>query len=129
LDGDVINPGGSLTGGSTNSRATSILSRKQAIETIKVETANLILELSSLRKTLEAENRIIKHLNNKINEIQEENKNQHSEILDCEKLFDLTDLDIERLNAELDKKTNELKALQHELSNLKYRTIRGFYVP
>jgi len=119
LDGDVINPGGSLTGGSTNSRATSILSRKQAIEAIKIETANLILELSSLRKTLESENRGIKHLNNKINEIQEKNKNQYSEILDCERRFNLTELDIERLNAELNKKSTEFKELEDELSHLK----------
>ena len=53
LDGQVINAGGSFTGGSV-SRSTGILTRKNEIEEIKVEIAKLESETVELSKTFES---------------------------------------------------------------------------
>lgn len=119
LEGEVINPGGSLTGGSTNSNGTSILSRKQAIEALKVETTDLIIELSSIRQILELENNSILNLKNKISEIQEKNRHKYEEIREYENRVALIDFDLGRLKTELDKKITEFNSLHHESDQLK----------
>lgn len=53
LDGQVINAGGSFTGGSV-SRSTGILTRKNEIEDIKVEIAELESETVELSQTFES---------------------------------------------------------------------------
>ena len=53
LDGQVINAGGSFTGGSV-SRSTGILTRKNEIEEIKVEIAELESETVELSQTFES---------------------------------------------------------------------------
>jgi chromosome segregation protein len=52
LDGDVVNPGGSMTGGAGKQKTVSILSRKNELETLKQEIA--IME----QKTVEAEKKV-----------------------------------------------------------------------
>lgn len=51
LDGDVVNPGGSMTGGAVKQKNASILSRKNELESLKQEIE--IME----QKTTEAEKR------------------------------------------------------------------------
>ncbi len=74
LEGDVINPGGSITGGSYRSKTTSILSRKREIEDIekiiesqtkvyyqkKEITENYYLELESQNKKYKETEQILK---------------------------------------------------------------------
>ena len=47
LDGDVINPQGSITGGSKKSEAVGIMSREREIESLKREIANLSSQLAN----------------------------------------------------------------------------------
>ncbi|MDD6204029.1 MAG: chromosome segregation protein SMC [Firmicutes bacterium] len=49
LDGDVMNPGGSMTGGSRQSRLTSLLGRTRELEEAQQERDRLAAEHSSLR--------------------------------------------------------------------------------
>lgn len=55
LDGDVINPQGSITGGSRKSEAVGIMSREREIETLKKQ----IGELSSFLKSAETQKKLL----------------------------------------------------------------------
>ncbi len=58
LEGDVINPQGSITGGSKKSEAVGIMSREREIETLKRETENLrtfLANANAKKLDLEAE--------------------------------------------------------------------------
>ena len=53
LDGDVINPGGSMTGGSSQSRLTSILGRTRQLEEAMAYREELIAKCGEYRNTLD----------------------------------------------------------------------------
>ena len=53
LEGDVMNPGGSMTGGSVQSRMTSLLTREREVDDHKARIARLDGEIASLKKTVE----------------------------------------------------------------------------
>ena len=52
LDGDVINPQGSITGGSKKSEAVGLMSREREIDTLKKEIVSLKTFLPMLGKVL-----------------------------------------------------------------------------
>lgn len=52
LDGEVLNPGGSMTGGSINKRDSSFLSRGNAITTIQQNLAELKITLTTVQEQL-----------------------------------------------------------------------------
>ena len=54
LEGDVMNPGGSMTGGSVQSRMTSLLTREREVDAHKAQIVKLDQEIASLRETVEA---------------------------------------------------------------------------
>jgi chromosome segregation protein len=54
LEGDVMNPGGSMTGGSVQSRMTSLLTREREVDAHKARIAQLDKEIASLREAVEA---------------------------------------------------------------------------
>lgn len=62
LDGQVINAGGSFTGGSV-SRTTGILTRKNEIEEIKIQIENLESETAKLSQTFESLKQEVNKLN------------------------------------------------------------------
>lgn len=51
LDGDVVNPGGSMTGGTSKQKTTSLLGRKTELEELK----NKLIEMKNKTKNLEEE--------------------------------------------------------------------------
>ncbi len=53
LEGDVMNPGGSMTGGSVQSRMTSLLTREREVDDHKARIKRLDAEIASLKKTVE----------------------------------------------------------------------------
>lgn len=63
MDGDYINPGGAMTGGSSSRNRASLLSRKSEINKLEEEIKNITYEITEKRKKLEAE----------LKEIEEEN--------------------------------------------------------
>ncbi len=54
LEGDVMNPGGSMTGGSVQSRMTSLLTREREVDAHKAKIARLDQETASLREAVDA---------------------------------------------------------------------------
>ncbi|MGE6258719.1 chromosome segregation protein SMC [Heyndrickxia sporothermodurans] len=54
LDGDVVNPGGSMTGGTTKQTSNSLLSRKGELEDLKEKTASMEKKTSQLEEQVKA---------------------------------------------------------------------------
>lgn len=116
LDGDVLNPGGSLSGGSSNN-AISIITRKNRIIALEKE----IQELNDLHKALQEKRvKIYKDIENNesistalINEIKE----LEISILKNSNDKNSRDRDIERLEKEIIRIQEEILTLENESSD------------
>lgn len=53
LEGDVMNPGGSMTGGTAQGRATSLLGREREIKDLRAQVENKRTELAALQTQIE----------------------------------------------------------------------------
>jgi chromosome segregation protein len=73
LDGEVVNPGGALTGGSIYSKSVNIIGRKREIEELKVNVEEANKEILVL-------NERVKSLNDNIKTLDEANLNLRDEI-------------------------------------------------
>jgi chromosome segregation protein len=70
LDGEVLNPGGSMTGGSTNKRESSFLGRNNEIEAIKTNIESMTQELTTIQaKVVTLQNDAL-HIDNKVTSLQ-----------------------------------------------------------
>ncbi|WP_142414437.1 chromosome segregation protein SMC [Hathewaya massiliensis] len=110
LSGEVINVGGSLTGGSTYSKSSNIISRKREIDELSRRIEELKDEIKSTTIKIE-------EYNNRISELDEYNLNLrdtiHGENIDIIKLK-------ERINSLLEeenKGNNTFKKLQNDVKN------------
>jgi chromosome segregation protein len=74
LDGEVINPGGSMTGGSTNKRESSFLSRSNEIETIKLNVDNMEQLLLKVEEQLVAAKTAVMDSSKGLTSIQEKSQ-------------------------------------------------------
>lgn len=123
LDGDVLNPGGSLTGGSYNKNAISIISRKNKIKQLKSDIEELEKELSKLeeeRSYISSESKSnmedIESLELKIKDV------EVSMMQGDNKRYTLVNED-GRLKREIDKKNSEIDDLEKEVDVFKSRRI------
>lgn len=114
LDGDVLNPGGSLTGGSYNKNATSIISRKnkitklgKEIDKLKKIIENMEEEKTNLKNDLNKLDNNIVSLETTINNINLDLINTSNEQKSIEK-------EVERLDKELANSNSEIKLLESE---------------
>lgn len=73
LSGEVVNPGGALTGGSIYSKSTNVIGRKREIEELRVK-------FDHINDEIENENILVKKLNENIKTLDEENLNLRDEI-------------------------------------------------
>ncbi|MFZ5966349.1 MAG: chromosome segregation protein SMC [Bacillota bacterium] len=66
LDGDIINPGGAITGGSYQGKSSNLLSRKREIEELETAIQNKQMHLETCMKTLQqveaSHNRLIEEM-------------------------------------------------------------------
>lgn len=97
LDGDVINPQGSITGGSRKSEAVGIMSREREIETLKKQ----IEELSSFLKNAETQKKLL----------EEEFKLERDK-------FDATSSNLSTLSIELSTLKTKLEAQKQTLAEI-----------
>lgn len=112
LDGEVVNPGGALTGGSIYSKSVNIIGRKREIEELKINVENTNKEIMVL-------NEKVKRLNDNIKLLDEENLNlrdeihfENIEITKIEGKINSIGEDTFKLNKDLEKANNNLN--QHE---------------
>lgn len=69
LDGEVVNPGGSMTGGSINKRDSSFLSRGNAITTIQSNVEELKVTLATVQQQVAVTNHELAQLEEQIKDI------------------------------------------------------------
>ena len=117
LSGEVINPGGALTGGSIQGKNSNLLGRKREID-------ELALFLEKQKNDLKSEKTVFEEIKKKIKNIDEEILNKREEI--HKKNIDLTvlDGDIKILINEVDKVKKSIKFSNEELE----RFTEGFKV-
>ena len=117
LSGEVINPGGALTGGSIQGKNSNLLGRKREID-------ELALFLEKQKNDLKSEKTVFEEIKKKIKNIDEEILNKREEI--HQKNIDLTvlDGDVKILINEVDKVKKSIKFSNEELE----RFTEGFKV-
>jgi len=132
LDGDVLNPGGSLTGGSNSNKQGSLLSRNRAIEEIKNELVikrdlhnKLLDELTQTEKLLKTSNEQINDVNDEINKLVMIINNKENNISrKFEKTEEINDrikqleIELENIDEEKQNSENYISTIKEEKLNL-----------
>ncbi|GAA3406731.1 chromosome segregation protein SMC [Paenibacillus hodogayensis] len=98
LDGDVVNPGGSMSGGSLNKKTSSLLGRKRQIDEMDKEIRAAESQLGDLRKKLEGIRRELAEGGRTLDELRQLGEQQRIEEQQIRSQFN--QLDSEGKNAE-----------------------------
>lgn len=118
LEGDVINPGGAITGGSVPKSSGKLLNRKHRIESLKKE----IKCLSDIQKDLEEEKATFKfNLENHLKKLkidEEKLQNANIETIKLENEKEKYKTELERYWESIEKYKEEIKKLNSELDEL-----------
>ncbi|MBZ2173902.1 chromosome segregation protein SMC [Schnuerera sp. xch1] len=118
IKGDIINPGGSMTGGSLSKVNNNLLNRKFRIEKIKKE----INELSKTQEKLEQDKSdiklILKDYSQKIKEKDEKLHNINIEIIKIENEKNKYATELDRSDGSIVKFKDEIKQLKLELNDI-----------
>lgn len=119
LQGEVLNPGGSMTGGSYSSNSISIINRKNRIEELEKDISGLNL----VQKELVNENMSylnkLNILKEQISTLEEHIKNKEYEIINSINNKEKQSSEILRLEKSIEKYENEIINLNLETSNYK----------
>lgn len=146
LAGDVVNPGGSLTGGSTAHKSTSVISRKREIDELQLEIDKCSVDLKQItnkvhlyEENTKAQDNICINLNNdiynlnidtakvkeRISSIEIENKKlqqtlitSNEEIKFIQKDMDLNDEEASENNKVLNDLSAKLKNIEEQITYL-----------
>ncbi|MEF3309817.1 chromosome segregation protein SMC [Paenibacillus sp. GYB004] len=97
LEGDVVNPGGSMTGGSLQKKSSSLLGRQRQIEEMDKEIRTAEGQLAELRKKLEQLRRELSEGNRTLDELRQLGERQRLE--EQQLRAQLSQLDSEGKNA------------------------------
>ncbi|MGE5629380.1 MAG: chromosome segregation protein SMC [Solirubrobacterales bacterium] len=108
LSGEVINPSGSMTGGSTYHKSTNVIGRKREIEELTSKLDSNLIALEALEKDLESSRHKVKELNENNSELKEEIHGKKIEITKLKGRTTALELDISRLNQRLATSENEI---------------------
>ncbi|MEG0772287.1 chromosome segregation protein SMC [Clostridium sp.] len=121
LEGEVLNPGGALTGGSIYSKSGNIIGRKREIEELKVKVEEATSSISILSETVKKYNEEIKSLDEKNLNLRDEIHFESIELTKINEKVNSIDEDTLKLNKDLEKGIDQLKELnnKHENLNLK----------
>lgn len=132
LTGEVLNPGGSMTGGSHKGNSINIINRKNRIEDAKIDIEEIKLEIEKLKKQQNEYTHNIEKWNDEISKFESEIKNSEYEIYNYDN--DIKNYKDEQLRInniinkankeiiELKKEENEYK-LEYESLNKKLSSI------
>lgn len=139
LDGDVVNPGGSMTGGAVKQKSNSLLSRGRELEAITTKLTDMEVKTTELEKTVKDKKKLISEQEEMLEKLRqtgetlrlkeqtikgeyrevalkEQNVNEHLELYDDEK--QQYQLDKEKMTTRLAELKDKLTALDEELHSL-----------
>lgn len=121
LDGDILNPGGSLTGGSYNNNAISIISRKNRIKQLKAEIEELKEELNRLEDKRNDISSEFKLHREDMESLEVKMKELELSIMQLNNRMDASSNEKVRLSREMDKKNEEIDSLKGEVDGFKLK--------
>ena len=117
LSGEVINPGGALTGGSIQGKNTNLLGRKREID-------ELAISLEKQKSDLKSQKTAFEEIKKKIKNLDEEILNKREEIHQKNINLTILDGDVKALINEVDKVKKSIKFSNEELE----RVVEAFKV-
>jgi len=120
LDGDLLNPGGSLTGGSYGKNTISLISRKNKITNLSENIDKLQLIIKDKKREKRGITKKLENIMDKNKQIDLEIKTLESEALDTSNRYDNLLDDKSTLEENLIKSTSEIKELKKEMDNLRW---------
>jgi len=116
LLGEVVNPSGSMTGGSVYHKNTNVIGRKREIEELSLELEDNLHELGLLDKEINLCKSEIKALNENNSEFKEEIHNKKIEITKVRgKIIALED-EIEKLKESLNLSNSEIEIIKENIN-------------
>lgn len=110
LDGEILNPGGSLTGGSLKTNG-NILSRKRYINEYTEKISNIKNEISHLELKRESLDKDVKNIKNEID-------SHESKIKDLEKSIIIKSTSIKNVESEIESLKGSITKLENEKNDL-----------
>ena len=117
LQGEILNPGGSMTGGSYASNSTSIINRKNQIEKLEVE----IKLLNERQEKLESEktflSKNLKNIRTEIIELEELIKDAQYSTINAANEKEKYNNEINRIIELINKSKKEIESLQKEITD------------
>lgn len=118
LDGDIINPGGTITGGSYKSKIANVFSRKRKLKELKDKITSLSKITDKYEKDLQELKNNIEDMNNEQKDNATHIENTKLELLKKENLLSNIENQGQSLNLSLDSLNRELEELKSELSDM-----------
>jgi chromosome segregation protein len=115
LTGEVINPGGSLTGGSSYHKSTSIIGRKREIDEIKYRSEAVKADIASLLRSIEHAKGLVKELDSKGLNIRDEIHYKHIEITKIEGKIAAILSETEKLKLSLSTSKEEIAMIEYKI--------------
>lgn len=117
LTGDVINPGGSLTGGSTPHKNTSIISRKREIEELGIKVEEIKTQISNLNDIILKDKATIKALDDECLNLKDLIYNENIEITRTENKIGNIEEENAKLISNLNISSKEIEMLTGKLKS------------
>jgi chromosome segregation protein len=117
LSGEVINPGGSLTGGSTFHKSTSIISRKREIEEMSLTLTEINNEIATLAVKIDTVRQQAKKLDDDCLNLKDEIYYENIEITKIQGKISSINGENNRITQNLSSSRNELQLLNKQLEN------------
>ena len=111
LDGQVLNPGGSMTGGST-SRSAGILSRANELERLAQQRSGVTQQLAQAARAMEETRREVTAASYELEQAQAQQRRHEDTILKLEERLGHLDSQLADLNKQQADQKGELKQLQ-----------------
>ncbi|GAE33922.1 chromosome segregation protein SMC [Halalkalibacter akibai] len=121
LEGDVVNPGGSMTGGSVKQKQTPLLGRKRELEDLKEK----LTKLKSVTKQYEAEVKTLKQersdLENLVEQLRTDGEIIRQSLLDAKSKIKDFEREVEKSQDEFSRFDRDKEGFAEEIKRLKDR--------
>ncbi len=119
LEGDIINPGGAMTGGSQRKDTAHLLSRQRQLEELTEQGKKNRQQLSQIRSQLNEKEKELQAINSEKTGVQEELADLREELKVCQTRLNNIQERKDELDAEVDSVNNELKTEKRSLQAIK----------
>ena len=115
LDGDIFNPGGSVTGGSINKKSTGIFSRGREIAELKESLKSLLEKQRSMNDELDSAKQKLENVTYKLDEAKEELQELAKTRIQEKNNLDIAKHELAQLNENQKSLTNDFNSLESSI--------------